>query len=154
MPGFTHLQSAQPVTLGHHLMAYDEMIARDRSRFADARAPHEPSAARRGGAGGDGLPDRPRCDGGGAGGSTGRPRNSLDSVSDRDFAIDYLTCAVQCSLHLSRLAEEFVLWASQPFGFVSAVPINGRPAARSCRRSATPTPPSWCAAMRAASSAA
>ena len=74
--------------------------------------------------------------------------NSLDAVSDRDFALDYLAAAAQCALHLSRLAEELVLWASQPFGFV-ALPTISRPAPRSCRRRTTPTRPSWCAAIRA-----
>ncbi|PHR13618.1 MAG: argininosuccinate lyase [Sphingopyxis sp.] len=117
MPGFTHLQSAQPVSLGHHLMAYYEMIRRDRSRFADARRRMNESPLGAAALAGTGFPidreatasaldfDEP----------TG---NSLDSVSDRDFALDYLMAATQCSLHLSRLAEEMVIWASQPFGFI------------------------------------
>jgi argininosuccinate lyase len=118
MPGFTHLQAAQPVTLGHHLMAYYEMVRRDRSRFADARVRMNESPLGAAALAGTGFPidrqatakalgfDRPTA-------------NSLDSVSDRDFALDYLMSAAQTSLHLSRLAEEIVLWASQPFGFVS-----------------------------------
>ncbi len=118
MPGFTHLQSAQPVTLGHHLMAYYEMLRRDRSRFADARARLNECPLGAAALAGTGFPidreatalalgfDRPTA-------------NSLDSVSDRDFAIDYLMAAAQCALHLSRLAEELVLWASQMFGFVT-----------------------------------
>jgi argininosuccinate lyase len=118
MPGFTHLQSAQPVTLGHHLMAYHEMIARDRSRFADARARGNLCPLGSAALAGTGFPiDREMT--AQALGFDGPTRNSLDGVSDRDFALDYLTAATQCSLHLSRLAEEFVLWASQPFGFVS-----------------------------------
>jgi argininosuccinate lyase len=118
MPGFTHLQSAQPVTLGHHLMAYYEMIARDRSRFADARARMNLSPLGAAALAGTGFPtDRHMT--AAALGFDGPTRNSLDSVSDRDFALDYLMAATQCSLHLSRLAEEFVIWASQPFGFVS-----------------------------------
>ncbi|NVE94653.1 argininosuccinate lyase [Altererythrobacter lutimaris] len=117
LPGFTHLQTAQPVTLGHHLMAYYEMIARDRSRFADARARMNECPLGSAALAGTGFPidrdatakelgfDRPT-------------RNSLDAVSDRDFALDYLMAASQCALHLSRLAEEFIIWASQPFGFV------------------------------------
>ncbi|HEY8603641.1 argininosuccinate lyase [Tsuneonella suprasediminis] len=117
MPGFTHLQTAQPVTLGHHLMAYYEMIRRDRSRFADARVRMNECPLGSAALAGTGFPidreatakalgfDRP----------TG---NSLDAVSDRDFALDYLQAAAQTSLHLSRLAEEMILWASQPFGFV------------------------------------
>ncbi len=118
MPGFTHLQSAQPVTLGHHLMAYFEMLKRDRSRFADARVRLNQCPLGAAALAGTGFAidrqmtakaldfDAPTA-------------NSLDSVSDRDFAIEFLTCAVQCSLHLSRLAEEIIIWASQPFGFVS-----------------------------------
>ena len=117
MPGFTHLQSAQPVSLGHHMMAYYEMIRRDRSRFADARKRMNESPLGAAALAGTGFPidrektasmldfDNPTA-------------NSLDSVSDRDFALDYLMAATQCSLHLSRLAEEFVIWASQPFGFI------------------------------------
>ena len=118
MPGFTHLQSAQPVTLGHHLMAYHEMIARDVSRFRDARARMNLCPLGAAALAGTGFPiDREAT--ARALGFDGPTRNSLDSVSDRDFALDYLQAATQCSLHLSRLAEEFVLWASQPFGFVA-----------------------------------
>jgi argininosuccinate lyase len=118
MPGFTHLQSAQPVTLGHHLMAYVEMMRRDASRFADARVRMNLSPLGSAALAGTGFPvDRHAT--AAALGFDGPTRNSLDAVSDRDFAIEYLTCAAQCALHLSRLAEEFVLWASQPFGFVS-----------------------------------
>jgi argininosuccinate lyase len=118
MPGFTHLQVAQPVTLGHHLMAYYEMIGRDRSRFRDARARLNQSPLGSAALAGTGFPiDR---DGTSKALGFDRPtRNSLDSVSDRDFALDYLMAATQCALHLSRLAEEFILWASQPYGFVS-----------------------------------
>ena len=117
MPGFTHLQTAQPVTLGHHLMAYYEMLRRDRSRFHDARVRLSECPLGSAALAGTGFPidremtaqalgfDRPTA-------------NSLDAVSDRDFALDYLGAAAQCALHLSRLAEEFVIWASQPFGFV------------------------------------
>jgi argininosuccinate lyase len=118
MPGFTHLQSAQPVTLGHHLMAYWEMIARDRGRFGDARARLNRCPLGSAALAGTGFPiDRTAT--ATALGFDGPTRNSLDGVSDRDFAIEYLTAAAQCALHLSRLAEEFILWASQPFGFVS-----------------------------------
>jgi argininosuccinate lyase len=118
MPGFTHLQSAQPVTLGHHLMAYHEMIARDASRFADARARMNRCPLGSAALAGTGFPiDRDAT--AAALGFDGPTLNSLDGVSDRDFAIDYLQAATQCALHLSRLAEEFVLWASQPFGFVA-----------------------------------
>ncbi|MBD8677865.1 argininosuccinate lyase [Sphingomonas sp. CFBP 13720] len=118
MPGFTHLQVAQPVTLGHHLMAYHAMIARDRGRFADARARLNFNPLGSAALAGTGFPlDRDAT--AAALGFAGPTVNSLDSVSDRDFAIEYLTACVQCSLHLSRLAEEFVIWASQMFGFVS-----------------------------------
>ena len=118
MPGFTHLQSAQPVTLGHHLMAYVEMLARDRGRFADARARANRCPLGSAALAGTGFAiDRDMT---AAALGFDRPTaNSLDSVSDRDFAIEYLTAAVQCALHLSRLAEEIVIWASQPFGFVT-----------------------------------
>jgi len=117
MPGFTHLQVAQPVTLGHHLMAYFEMIARDRSRFADARARMNLCPLGSAALAGTGYPiDRHAT--AAALGFNGPTRNSLDSVSDRDFALDYLMAATQCALHLSRLAEEVIVWASQPFGFV------------------------------------
>ncbi|WOE76605.1 argininosuccinate lyase [Alterisphingorhabdus coralli] len=118
MPGFTHLQSAQPVTLGHHLMAYYEMIERDRSRFADARGRLNQSPLGAAALAGTGFPiDREQT--AKALGFDAPTRNSLDSVSDRDFAIDYLMAASQCALHLSRLAEEIIIWASQPYGFVA-----------------------------------
>ncbi|MFM9852708.1 MAG: argininosuccinate lyase [Sphingomonadaceae bacterium] len=118
MPGFTHLQSAQPVTLGHHLMAYYEMIARDRSRFADARVRLNLCPLGSAALAGTGFPiDRAAT--AAALGFDGPTANSLDSVSDRDFAIEFLTASAQCALHLSRLAEEFVIWASQPFGFIA-----------------------------------
>jgi argininosuccinate lyase len=117
MPGFTHLQVAQPVTLGHHLMAYYEMAKRDRSRFADCARRLNESPLGSAALAGTGFPiDRT---------ATARAldfdqpmANSMDGVSDRDFAIEYLSCATQAALHLSRLAEEIILWASQPFGFV------------------------------------
>src|SRR4051812_5526321 len=117
MPGFTHLQVAQPVTLGHHLMAYYEMLRRDVSRFTDARARMNECPLGSAALAGTGFPiDRERtADALGFGGATA---NSLDSVSDRDFALDYLSAAAQCTLHLSRLAEELIIWASAPFGFV------------------------------------
>ncbi|MEO1044421.1 MAG: argininosuccinate lyase [Pseudomonadota bacterium] len=118
MPGFTHLQSAQPVTLGHHLMAYYEMIDRDRSRFAAARIRLNQCPLGAAALAGTGFPiDREQT--AAALGFDKPTRNSLDSVSDRDFALDYLMAASQCALHLSRLAEEIILWASQPFGFVT-----------------------------------
>ncbi len=117
MPGFTHLQTAQPVTLGHHLMAYYEMLRRDRSRFADARVRMNESPLGSAALAGTGFPlDRDAT--ASALGFDRPTANSLDAVSDRDFALDYLQAAAQCSLHLSRLAEELILWASQPFGFV------------------------------------
>jgi argininosuccinate lyase len=118
MPGFTHLQTAQPVTLGHHLMAYYEMTQRDRSRFADARKRLNRCPLGAAALAGTGFPiDREMT--AQALGFAAPTANSLDSVSDRDFALDYLMAASQCALHLSRLAEEFIIWASQPFGFVS-----------------------------------
>ncbi|MEA3080451.1 MAG: argininosuccinate lyase [Sphingomonadales bacterium] len=117
MPGFTHLQVAQPVTLGHHLMTYYEMLRRDVSRFTDARTRMNESPLGSAALAGTGFPiDRERT--ADALGFDRATANSLDSVSDRDFAIDYLSAAAQCSLHLSRLAEELIIWASAPFGFV------------------------------------
>ena len=117
MPGFTHLQTAQPVTLGHHLMAYHEMARRDRGRFADARRRMNESPLGAAALAGTSFPvdrhataqalgfDRPMA-------------NSLDAVSDRDFALEFLSAAAMAGLHLSRLAEEIIVWASQPYGFV------------------------------------
>ncbi len=117
MPGFTHLQTAQPVTLGHHLMAYYEMVRRDRSRFADARARMNECPLGSAALAGTGFPiDRQSTSD--ALGFDRPTANSLDAVSDRDFALDYLQAASQCALHLSRLAEELIIWASQPYGFV------------------------------------
>ena len=117
MPGFTHLQTAQPVTLGHHLLAYFEMLMRDRSRFADALVRMDECPLGSAALAGTGF-DLDRDMTAETLGFAQPTRNSLDAVSDRDFALDYLTAASQCSLHLSRLAEEFIIWASQPFGFV------------------------------------
>ncbi len=117
MPGFTHLQTAQPVTLGHHLLAYYEMVRRDRSRFADARRRLNECPLGSAALAGTGFPiDREMT--AQALGFDAPTANSLDAVSDRDFALDYLQAAAQCALHLSRLAEELIVWASQPFGFV------------------------------------
>ncbi len=117
MPGFTHLQSGQPVTLGHHLLAYVEMLERDRGRFADARARMNQSPLGSAALAGTGFAiDR---DATAAALGFDRPTaNSLDAVSDRDFVVDYLAAAALCAVHLSRLAEEIILWASQPFEFV------------------------------------
>ena len=118
MPGFTHLQVAQPVTLGNHLMAYVAMAARDRSRFADAAARMNECPLGSAALAGTGFAiDR---DATAAALGFARPTaNSLDSVSDRDFALDYLSAAAMAGLHLSRLAEEIIIWASQPYGFVT-----------------------------------
>ena len=118
MPGFTHLQSAQPVTLGHHLMAWFEMISRDRTRFADARARMNLCPLGSAALAGTGFAiDREVT--ARALGFDGPTANSLDSVSDRDFALEFLAAAAVCAVHLSRMAEEIVIWASQPFGFVT-----------------------------------
>ena len=117
MPGFTHLQSGQPVTLGHHLMAYREMLVRDRSRFSDARKRMNESPLGSAALAGTGFPlDRDMT--AASLGFSSPTANSLDAVSDRDFAVDYLHAATLTAVHLSRLAEEIILWASQPFGFV------------------------------------
>ncbi|MEM8775492.1 MAG: argininosuccinate lyase [Pseudomonadota bacterium] len=118
MPGFTHLQAAQPVTWGHHMLAYVEMLARDLSRLRDARARMNECPLGAAALAGTSFPidremtakalgfDRPAA-------------NSLDAVSDRDFALEFLSMASICAMHLSRLAEELVIWSSAQFRFVS-----------------------------------
>ena len=117
MPGFTHLQTAQPVTWGHHMLAYVEMLARDRSRLEDARKRMNECPLGAAALAGTGFPidrhmtaralgfDRPTA-------------NSLDSVSDRDFALEFLSASSICAMHLSRFAEELVIWSSAQFRFV------------------------------------
>jgi argininosuccinate lyase len=117
MPGFTHLQVAQPVTWGHHMLAYVEMLGRDRSRFADARKRMNECPLGAAALAGTGFPidrhmtaaalgfDRPTA-------------NSLDSVSDRDFALEFLSASAICAIHLSRFAEELVIWSTAQFRFV------------------------------------
>ncbi len=118
MPGFTHLQAAQPVTFGHHLLAYVEMFGRDRGRLADARARLNECPLGAAALAGTSFPidrrqtaaelgfDRPAA-------------NSLDAVSDRDFALEFLAAAAICAVHMSRLAEELVIWTTAQFRFVS-----------------------------------
>jgi argininosuccinate lyase len=117
MPGFTHLQTAQPVTFGHHLLAYVEMFGRDRDRFADARARLNESPLGAGALAGTSFPiDRTAT---AAALGFDRPMaNSLDAVSDRDFALEFLAAASICSTHVSRFAEEIVIWCSDGFRFV------------------------------------
>jgi len=117
MPGFTHLQPAQPVTFGHHMLAYVEMLSRDRGRFADCRKRLNESPLGAAALAGTGFPidrdftakalgfDRPM-------------RNSLDAVGSRDFALEFLAACAICATHLSRFAEEMVIWTSPYFGFV------------------------------------
>ncbi|MDX2287733.1 MAG: argininosuccinate lyase [Hyphomicrobiaceae bacterium] len=118
MPGFTHMQPAQPITFGHHLLAYVEMISRDRGRFADARRRLNESPLGAAALAGTSFPiDRHRT---AASLGFDRPTaNSLDSVSDRDFAMETLAAATICAVHLSRFAEEIVLWTTPQFGFVT-----------------------------------
>ncbi len=117
MPGFTHLQPAQPVTFGHHLMAYVEMFGRDRSRFKDARARLNECPLGAGALAGTSFPiDRAAT--ATALGFERPTANSLDSVSDRDFVLETLACASICAVHLSRFAEEIVIWATPQFGFL------------------------------------
>lgn len=117
MPGFTHLQTAQPVTFGHHLMAYVEMIGRDRGRFRDARARLNECPLGSAALAGTSFPiDRFAT--AEALGFARPTANSLDSVSDRDFALEALSAASVAAMHLSRLAEEIVIWCSAPFGFI------------------------------------
>jgi argininosuccinate lyase len=118
MPGFTHMQTAQPVTFGHHCLAYVEMLARDRGRFSDARKRINESPLGAAALAGTSFPidrhmtaaelgfDRPMA-------------NSLDAVSARDFALETLACAAICATHLSRLSEEIVIWFSAGFGFIA-----------------------------------
>ncbi len=118
MPGFTHLQSAQPVTFGHHLLAYVEMFERDRGRLGDARRRMNESPLGAAALAGTSFPiDREQT-----ARTLGfaRPmRNSLDAVSDRDFALEFLAACAICATHLSRLAEEIVFWSSAQFGFIA-----------------------------------
>jgi len=117
MPGFTHLQIAQPVTFGHHLLAYVEMIGRDRSRFADCR--RRLNECPLGAAALAGTAFAIDRDATAAALGFDRPAaNSMDAVSDRDFAIEFLAGAAIAGSHLSRFAEEIVLWSSEPFGFI------------------------------------
>ena len=117
LPGFTHLQAAQPVVLGHHLLAYVEMFGRDRSRLSDARKRLNESPLGSAALAGTPYPiDRHMT--ASLLGFDGPMRNSLDGVSDRDFALEYLSMASICSVHLSRMAEELVIWSSAQFGFV------------------------------------
>ncbi|MEM9497937.1 MAG: argininosuccinate lyase [Pseudomonadota bacterium] len=118
MPGFTHLQTAQPVTWGHHMLAYVEMFARDRSRMQDARARMNESPLGAAALAGTSFPiDRTMT--AGALGFDRPAANSLDAVSDRDFALEFLAAASICAMHLSRLSEELVIWSSAQFRFVS-----------------------------------
>src|ERR671919_1729284 len=118
MPGFTHLQAAQPVTLGHHLMAYVEMIGRDRGRFADARVRLNECPLGAAALAGTSFPiDRDAT--AAALGFAAPMANSIDAVSDRDFALEFLAAAAIAATHLSRLAEELVLWSTPQFAFVS-----------------------------------
>ena len=118
MPGFTHLQTAQPVTWGHHMLAYVEMLARDRARFADARARMNECPLGAAALAGTSFPiDRDMT---AAALGFDRPTaNSLDSVADRDFALEFLAAASICAMHLSRFAEELVIWSSAQFRFVT-----------------------------------
>jgi argininosuccinate lyase len=117
MPGFTHLQTAQPVTFGHHMLAYVEMLSRDRGRLADCRKRLNECPLGSAALAGTSFPldrhftastlgfDRPTA-------------NSLDAVSDRDFALEFLSAAAISSMHLSRLAEEIIIWCSAPYSFI------------------------------------
>ncbi|MBL0318342.1 MAG: argininosuccinate lyase [Alphaproteobacteria bacterium] len=118
LPGFTHLQAAQPVTFGHHLLAYVEMLRRDRSRVADARKRLNECPLGAAALAGTSFPiDRHLT--AELLGFDGPTRNSLDSTSDRDFAIEFLSVASLISMHLSRFAEEIVLWCSPGFRFIT-----------------------------------
>ena len=117
MPGFTHLQTAQPVTFGHHMLAYVEMLARDRGRLADCRRRLNECPLGSAALAGTSFPlDRDMT---AAALGFDRPTaNSLDAVSDRDFALEFLSAAAISAMHLSRLAEEIVIWCSAPYSFI------------------------------------
>ncbi|MBP7003328.1 argininosuccinate lyase [Amaricoccus sp.] len=118
MPGFTHLQVAQPVTFGHHMLAYVEMLDRDRGRFRDARARMNESPLGAAALAGTSFP----IDRHGTAAALGFARpmgNSIDAVSDRDFALEFLSASAICAVHLSRLAEELVIWSTAQFRFVT-----------------------------------
>jgi argininosuccinate lyase len=118
MPGYTHLQVAQPVTFGHHLLAYFEMLERDRARLADCRKRVNRLPLGAAALAGTSFPiDRKRV--ARELGFDGVCENSLDAVSDRDFAIEFCACAALIMVHLSRLCEELILWSNPRFGFVS-----------------------------------
>ena len=117
MPGFTHLQSAQPITFGHHMLAYVEMTGRDRGRFADARKRVNESPLGAAALAGTAFPIDRHATSEALG--FNRPMtNSLDAVSSRDFALEYLAAATITATHISRLAEEMVLWAAPQFGYI------------------------------------
>ncbi|GAB3594160.1 argininosuccinate lyase [Acetobacter peroxydans] len=117
MPGFTHLQTAQPVTFGHHLMAYVEMLARDRGRLADTRRRLNECPLGSAALAGTSFPIDRRMTASAL--AFDRPTaNSLDAVSDRDFALEYLSALSIMAMHLSRFAEEIVIWCSSPFSFI------------------------------------
>ena len=118
MPGFTHLQTAQPITFGHHLLAYVEMFGRDRGRLADCRARLNVSPLGAAALAGSPHPIDPRKTAR-ALGFDGPMANSLDAVSDRDYAVEFIAAASLTAVHLSRLSEEIVIWCSAPFRFIS-----------------------------------
>jgi argininosuccinate lyase len=118
MPGFTHLQVAQPVTIGHHLLAYAQMFLRDRHRFACVRTRTDVSPLGSAALAGTSHPIDPAAVAADLG-FAGVFANSIDAVSDRDFIIDYLAAGAQLAVHLSRLGEEIVIWTSRQFGFVT-----------------------------------
>ena len=118
MPGFTHLQSAQPITVGHHLLAYVEMARRDQSRFADCRERLNESPLGAAALAGTSFPiDRHAT--ASELGFTGPMANSMDAVSSRDFVVEFLSCCSITAMHLSRFSEELVIWSSAQFGFIS-----------------------------------
>jgi argininosuccinate lyase len=118
MPGFTHLQSAQPITVGHHLLAYVEMARRDQSRFADCRVRLNESPLGAAALAGTSFPiDRHAT--AAALGFSGPMANSMDAVSSRDFVVEFLSACAITAMHLSRFSEELVIWSSAQFGFIS-----------------------------------
>ena len=148
MPGYTHLQRAQPVYLGHHLLAYFWMLGRDANRFDSVREARRRAAARLRRARRRQLGPRSRARSPVSSASTRSSPNSIDAVSNRDFVLDYLSAAAICATHLSRLGAEIVLWSSRGVRLLRGRPRTSPRARASCRRRRTPTRPSSCAPRR------
>ena len=133
MPGFTHLQKAQPISFAHHLLAYVQMFRRDYERLADCLVRMNYCPLGSGALAGTGF-NIDRQETAQEMGFTAPTANSLDGVSDRDFASEYLSAAAICMMHLSRFCEEIILWNSGEFGFVTMDDAYSTGKFRLCRR--------------------